>query len=89
MISHFVRTSALFAITKFTDLLIADRRGNRVLVGICVLNIFLYLFAKVYYVWRNKQRDRIWNSMTVEEKLNYLETTTDEGSKRLDFRFAH
>ncbi|KAH7121087.1 major facilitator superfamily domain-containing protein [Dendryphion nanum] len=65
------------------------RRGNRVLVGICVLNIFLYIFAKFYYVWRNKQRDKIWDALTVEEKLNYMATTKDEGSKRLDFRFAH
>ena len=66
-----------------------DRRGNRVLVGICVLNIFSYLFAKFYYVWRNKQRAQVWDALTAEEKLHYMETTTDEGSKRLDFRFAH
>jgi hypothetical protein len=53
------------------------------------LNIFIYLFAKAYYTWRNKQRDRQWNALSVDEKINYLETTTDEGSKRLDFRFAH
>lgn len=67
----------------------ADRRGNRVLVGICVLNIFLYLFSKAYYTWRNKQRDQQWNALTAEQKLEYLDTTTDEGSRRLDFRFAH
>ena len=66
-----------------------DRRGNRVLIGICVLNIVLYIFSKVYYTWRNKQRDRRWNALTAEEKIEYLETTTDEGSYRLDFRFAH
>ncbi|OAL51161.1 MFS general substrate transporter [Pyrenochaeta sp. DS3sAY3a] len=65
------------------------RRGNRVLVGICVLNIFLYLFSKAYYTWRNKQRDRQWNALSAEQKLEYLDTTTDEGSRRLDFRFAH
>ncbi|PSN65233.1 MFS general substrate transporter [Corynespora cassiicola Philippines] len=58
------------------------RRGNRVLVGICVLNIFLYIFAKLYYTWRNKQRDQKWDALTVEQKLEYLDTTTDEGSKR-------
>lgn len=25
----------------------------------------------------------------VQEQLTYLDTTTDSGSKRLDFRFAH
>ncbi|KAL1594587.1 hypothetical protein SLS60_010348 [Paraconiothyrium brasiliense] len=65
------------------------RTGNRVLLGICVLNIFIYAFNKVYYVWRNKQRDRKWNALTAEERVEYLDTTTEEGSKRLDFRFAH
>ncbi|KAF2449116.1 MFS general substrate transporter [Karstenula rhodostoma CBS 690.94] len=65
------------------------RRGNKVLVGICVLNMFIYAFNKVYYIWRNKQRDRKWNALTAEEKVEYLDTTTAEGSKRLDFRFAH
>jgi len=60
-----------------------------VLVGICVLNIFLYLFAKAYYTWRNNQRNKEWDALTSEQKVEYLETTTDEGSKRLDFRFAH
>ncbi|KAF2036264.1 MFS general substrate transporter [Setomelanomma holmii] len=65
------------------------RRGNRVLVGICVLNIFLYAFSKGYYKWHNAQRDRIWDALTAEQKLDYLNTTTDQVSKRLDFRFAH
>ncbi|KAF2689029.1 MFS general substrate transporter [Lentithecium fluviatile CBS 122367] len=65
------------------------RRGNRVLVCICILNIFMYIFSKVYYTWRNKKRDEKWDAMTVEQKVDYIETTTDEGSKRLDFRFAH
>ncbi|XHF97071.1 hypothetical protein AWENTII_000674 [Aspergillus wentii] len=64
------------------------RRGNRVLVAITCWNILLYVLAKVYYTWRNKRRDRIWDGMTAEEKHEYLNTTTDEGSKRLDFRFA-
>lgn len=59
------------------------------MVGICVLNMFLYVFAKAYYVWRNKQRDRKWNALSQAQKVDYLNTTADEGSKRLDFRFAH
>jgi hypothetical protein len=42
------------------------RRGNRILVGINVLSIFLFIFAKVYYVTKNKIRDRKWNTMTPE-----------------------
>lgn len=65
-------------------------RGNRVLVVICALNvIILYPGAKLYYMWRNRQRARVWDAMTSEERERYLETTTDVGNKRLDFRFAH
>ena len=65
------------------------KRGDRALVSIVVLNIFVYLFTKAYYVWRNKSRAKKWDAMTEEERVNYLATTTDEGNKRLDFRFAH
>ncbi|GLI72675.1 hypothetical protein PoHVEF18_000856 [Penicillium ochrochloron] len=65
------------------------RRGNRVLVALVVTNIAIYLLTKGYYVWRNKSRDRKWNAMSPQEKLHYLATTKDEGSGRLDFRFAH
>ncbi|EPY53076.1 phthalate transporter [Schizosaccharomyces cryophilus OY26] len=51
------------------------RRGNRDLI--------------VFYVHVNKKRDKLWNGMTEEEKKLYIENTTDEGNKRLDFRFVH
>ena len=65
------------------------KRGNRQLLAICVMNIFLYLFVKAYYVLRNKQRDRKWMAMTEAERVHYVETTTDKGNKRLEFRFQH
>ncbi|CRK15674.1 putative transporter like protein [Verticillium longisporum] len=65
------------------------KRGNRWLLTIACGNIVLYLSVKAYYVWRNEQRDRRWSAMTEDERLDYLSTTTDEGNKRLDFRFAH
>ncbi|KAF8911731.1 major facilitator superfamily domain-containing protein [Mucidula mucida] len=66
------------------------RRGNRILIAITCFNVvIMYPATKAYYVWRNKQRDKIWNAMNVEEKKNYLQTTTDVGNRRLDFRFAH
>jgi hypothetical protein len=65
------------------------KHGNRVLVGICCGNIVLYILTKIYYVYRNKQREAKWNALTEQEKQDYLATTTDEGSFRLDFRFAH
>ncbi|PNH31078.1 hypothetical protein VD0002_g3264 [Verticillium dahliae] len=65
------------------------RRGNTQLTAICAANIVIYVLAKSYYVWRNKVRDREWDALTKEERVQYLETTTDSGSKRKDFRFAH
>ncbi|KAL6709207.1 hypothetical protein ACN47E_002023 [Coniothyrium glycines] len=65
------------------------RRGNKILLGICVANIFLFYATKAFYVWRNKVRDRQWNAMTKEEQEDYKLSTKDEGMKRLDFRFAH
>ncbi|KAI1734603.1 major facilitator superfamily domain-containing protein [Xylaria scruposa] len=65
------------------------KRGNSALFAINILAIVVFLFTKVYYVWRNKQRDRVWNAMTEEEQNTYIRNTTETGSRRLDFRFAH
>lgn len=46
-----------------------DRRGNTVLVALCVVNIFVYLATKVYYVWRNKTREKRWDTMTREVRF--------------------
>ncbi|KIJ61406.1 hypothetical protein HYDPIDRAFT_96568 [Hydnomerulius pinastri MD-312] len=65
-------------------------RGNKILIIICCVNlIVLYPGTKAYYVWRNRQRAKIWDTMTAEEKAHYLSTTKDVGNRRLDFRFAH
>ncbi|PWY95419.1 MFS general substrate transporter [Aspergillus sclerotioniger CBS 115572] len=65
------------------------RRGNSALLGINILAILMFLATKAYYLYRNKQRERVWNAMTEEQRQHYLQTSTDTGSKRLDFRFAH
>lgn len=65
------------------------KRGNKQLLAICVMNIFLYILTKAFYVWRNKSRDNKWRSLTEAERIEYLATTKDEGSSRLDFRFQH
>ena len=59
------------------------------LIGILCMNLVLYAFTKWYYVWKNKRRERIWNSWSLEQRREYLRTTTDKGNKRIDFRFAH
>ncbi|GAB7331236.1 hypothetical protein MBLNU13_g02699t2 [Cladosporium sp. NU13] len=65
------------------------KKGNSALVAISVLNIVFYIAVKQYYMWRNKSKERKWQQLSAEEKANYLETTTAEGNKRLDFRFVH
>lgn len=65
------------------------RRGNKVLLGLVAWNVAMTFCVKGYYVWRNKSRDKVWSQMTAEQKDDYIKTTKDEGSKRLDFRFAH
>ena len=65
------------------------KRGNGQLVALVSANIVIYILVKVYYVLRNRSRDKKWNAMTPDERQHYLDTTTDEGNKRLDFRFAH
>ena len=64
------------------------RRGNRVLIGICIYNMVLFIGTKAFYVYINKKRAKIWDVMSAKEKADYLATTTDKGNKRLDFRFA-
>jgi hypothetical protein len=65
------------------------RRGNRKLISVACMNIVLYALIKAYYVWRNKVREARWKAMSAEQRQRYLDTTSDEGNKRLDFRFAH
>jgi hypothetical protein len=62
-------------------------RGNKNLVAITVGTIFAYAFAKGYYTYRNKSKRSKWNSMSTQEKANYLNNTNDQGNKRLDFFF--
>ena len=64
-------------------------KGNKVLLGIVAWNVLVIIGMKVYYVSRNNQRDKIWLAMTREQRVEYLETTKDEGNKRLNFRFGH
>ncbi|KAH9884057.1 MFS general substrate transporter [Xylariomycetidae sp. FL2044] len=65
------------------------KRGNRVLLGIAVWNIALAYLVKGFYIWRNRVRDRKWNSMSAREQELYVLTTKDEGMQRLDFHFVH
>ena len=64
------------------------RRGNRVLLAITCWNIVVYLGVKAYYTWRNRSKAKVWDAMSKEEQVRYLETTKDEGNQKLDFRFV-
>ncbi|THV06580.1 MFS general substrate transporter [Dendrothele bispora CBS 962.96] len=66
-----------------------DKRGNRALIGICSMNIALYIGTYFFYKFLNQRRDKIWNSWSKKEQEEYLETTQDKGNERLDFRFAY
>ncbi|KAM0330100.1 hypothetical protein ACHAQA_004272 [Verticillium albo-atrum] len=65
------------------------RRGNRVLVAIACMNICVYVIAKGFYIYKNKSREKKWQSMSEDERIHYLDTTKDKGSSKLDFRFVH
>lgn len=65
------------------------KRGNTQLIGIAFGAIGACIFAKYYYIWRNKQNKKKWDALTPEEQDNYLHTTTDEGNKRINFRFTY
>lgn len=57
---------------------LADYTGNKALTGLCAANIVLFGFTKVYYIWRNKVRQRQYDQLSWEEKCN-----------QADFRFVH
>ncbi|THG99873.1 hypothetical protein EW026_g2565 [Hermanssonia centrifuga] len=65
------------------------KRGNRALIAITVMNIFLYLFTFIFYRTINRRRGEKWSRMTKEEQQVYLDTTTDQGNQRANFIFAY
>ncbi|KAI0784919.1 MFS general substrate transporter [Abortiporus biennis] len=65
------------------------KRGNRVLIGVCVMNIVLYGLTYLFYRTINKRREKIWNAWTPQQRQEYLATTKDQGNQRINFRFAY
>lgn len=49
----------------------------------------ILLYVVILTMSTSRRRDEKWNAMTKEQKEHYLATTSDEGNKRLDFRFTH
>lgn len=65
------------------------QRGNNALIALDILAIVLFVVAKLYYIRRNKLLEQKWDAMSDQEKAVYIAGTTDEGNKRLYFRFKH
>lgn len=64
-------------------------QGNKIFMLITAYNIFMFIGAKWFYVYCNQRRREVWEKMSEHDQRRYLETTKDEGNKRLDFRFKH
>ena len=77
MISHCV--SHFFDCTKvlyWSVPIYTDKEGNRVLIGICVANIVLYLLTFLFYRRLNQRREKIWGSMTPKVRVCRLSVDT-------------
>ena len=64
-------------------------RGNQILFKFAISMFPILLLVKLYYVYRNKSTEIIWNAMSLEQQEDYISNTKDIGNKRLDFRFDH
>ena len=51
------------------------RRGNTALIAINILAIFVFIGAKLYYVFENRRRDKAWNAKSEREKADYIKNT--------------
>jgi hypothetical protein len=61
--------------------------GNKILIGLSLTTITLFLLQRTRYILTNKYREKKWSSMTHEQRQDYELNTTQKGSERLDFRF--
>ncbi|VEU19833.1 DEKNAAC100798 [Brettanomyces naardenensis] len=64
-------------------------RGNTILFALSVSMIPILILTKLFYVTINKRREKKWQALTYEEREQYILTTKDQGSRRLNFRFTH
>ncbi|OTB07577.1 hypothetical protein M426DRAFT_240780 [Hypoxylon sp. CI-4A] len=64
-------------------------KANKGLLVVCIwMCVVQYPGTYFYYRWRNNCKAKKWEAMSPDEQENYRKTTTDQGNKRLDFRFA-
>lgn len=64
-------------------------RGLTQMIAVCIASGVLMILSFVWYRWLNHRKEKKWNAMSNEEQLDYLESTTDVGFRRLDFRWSY
>lgn len=52
-----------------------DKNGNRALLGICSMNIVLYIGTYFFYKSMNKRRDRIWSAWSKEVSILQVQSS--------------
>lgn len=86
----FVQTGSIISSNIYrTDDKPLYHKGNSVLFAFALLMFPTLIATKYFYRRLNSKRDEIWNNMSDQERDEYIATTTDKYSSRLDFRYAH
>ncbi|KAI1344198.1 major facilitator superfamily domain-containing protein [Xylariaceae sp. FL0016] len=68
------------------------KSGNKVCISIVALSLVTFVAQRQWLIHLNKKKEKVWGSMTAEEKLIYQndkEARELDGNKRLDFRFQY
>ncbi|KAI4594317.1 hypothetical protein KJ359_008340 [Pestalotiopsis sp. 9143b] len=68
------------------------KTGNKVCISICALSLVTFMAQRQYLKHLNKQKERAWEQMSLEERAAYQndqEAREKDGNKRLDFRFQY
>ncbi|KUI62328.1 hypothetical protein VP1G_09456 [Cytospora mali] len=68
------------------------KRGNAVLLAICVLSLVAIVVQRQVLVYLNGKKEKKWKAMSAEERAAYQndkEAREKEGNRRLDFRFVY
>lgn len=64
-------------------------KGTYALIALSAWSIVQCWLTKLYYAWRNRQKEAEWSKLTSDEKIEYTITTHTVGASRLDARFVH
>lgn len=90
VVNVFSQTAAIIAANIYRDDdAPAYHRGNVVLIGCAFGALGSCILARYYYIFRNKQKEKAWDSLTIEEQEDYIKNTNDDTNKRLDFKFTY